>query len=495
MFKNISLLMLLICVSAVIIFFIRDSTYLDPDYDWHLATGNYILEHGAPTKDLFSYTMPNYPWIEHEWLSDVIYALALPIINTYGLALVQALIIVLTLYLTFKNNIYIWTPAIFLLAAGEFMYFPGIRPQIFSWFFFSILLFIVLDANRWKKYAYLIPLIIIAWVNLHGGFAIGIFLLFIKTVGESLKRKKLFIEGAVILITSAAVTLINPYGIRIWEVVFGHFTSSELKLYVSDWSPGITALHPSFIFTIAISIIIAVKYLSKFKTEEIIMFILLYIAALSSIKYIPFWFLVTIIFINKGILYFKNDLPGNIKLKNFRLLIFIFFLLSSLIFIFEAWFSLKTSYYNTEELSYPKKAIEFLRTKGLGKNIFSPMGWSGYIVWKLPNRKIYIDGRMLLWKNKVKIKNESQNIFMESIYVIEGKIGLEKIVDKYKIDTIILPEAPLDNNDLFLKIASIGHNKKLEYDFLYLTKIKQQITKTHFKKIYKDNVSVIYQRF
>src|SRR4051794_140107 len=45
--------------------------YLDPDFGWHLRTGQYILSHGIPKTDPFSYTMPNFPFVDHAWLTDI----------------------------------------------------------------------------------------------------------------------------------------------------------------------------------------------------------------------------------------------------------------------------------------------------------------------------------------------------------------------------------------------------------------------------------------
>ncbi|MFH1856275.1 MAG: hypothetical protein ABH836_03465, partial [Candidatus Omnitrophota bacterium] len=43
----------------------------DPDMGWHIRNGQDILRWGVPHGDLFSYTMPGYPWVAHEWLTDV----------------------------------------------------------------------------------------------------------------------------------------------------------------------------------------------------------------------------------------------------------------------------------------------------------------------------------------------------------------------------------------------------------------------------------------
>src|SRR5512138_3557581 len=49
----------------------------DPDFWWHLRTGQFILETGSiPHVDVFSYTKAGQPWVTHEWLSEVfIYSL------------------------------------------------------------------------------------------------------------------------------------------------------------------------------------------------------------------------------------------------------------------------------------------------------------------------------------------------------------------------------------------------------------------------------------
>src|SRR4030067_118497 len=49
----------------------------DPDTYWHIATGRWIIEHATvPAYDPFSHTMRGAPWTAHEWLAEVMLALA-----------------------------------------------------------------------------------------------------------------------------------------------------------------------------------------------------------------------------------------------------------------------------------------------------------------------------------------------------------------------------------------------------------------------------------
>src|SRR5260370_30986395 len=71
---------LLIAISAAVVFKLAAFTpavLVDGDVWSHLATGEWIFAHGTvPRADRFSYSMLGTPWIAHEWLSEVVLALA-----------------------------------------------------------------------------------------------------------------------------------------------------------------------------------------------------------------------------------------------------------------------------------------------------------------------------------------------------------------------------------------------------------------------------------
>src|ERR1700726_4693496 len=53
----------------------------DNSFFWHLRTGEYILDHGIPHHDVFSYTAPGTKWVAQSWLAEVTYA---GIFRTFG---------------------------------------------------------------------------------------------------------------------------------------------------------------------------------------------------------------------------------------------------------------------------------------------------------------------------------------------------------------------------------------------------------------------------
>ncbi len=86
-------------VCTVLLLFILIFSYLIREIHcldvWlHLKTGEYILENGTfPRHDIFSYTMPNKPWINHEWLSQVVFYAIYNKFGFDGLIILRALVV------------------------------------------------------------------------------------------------------------------------------------------------------------------------------------------------------------------------------------------------------------------------------------------------------------------------------------------------------------------------------------------------------------------
>ena len=77
---------LVIIISAFIYFYYRSNVYLDPDVGWHVRMGQIILHAGIPKTDPFSYTMPSYPFIDHEWLTNILMTILLAKTGMIGVA-------------------------------------------------------------------------------------------------------------------------------------------------------------------------------------------------------------------------------------------------------------------------------------------------------------------------------------------------------------------------------------------------------------------------
>src|SRR3982751_5366213 len=89
--KNKIFLLLLFCFTFLCFWF-GTNNGLDPDFGWHLRLGQITLQQGIPQTDLFSYTMPHYKMVNHEWLVDMGIAKLFPFFGLDGLAVMFSLL-------------------------------------------------------------------------------------------------------------------------------------------------------------------------------------------------------------------------------------------------------------------------------------------------------------------------------------------------------------------------------------------------------------------
>src|SRR5262249_997174 len=161
---------------------VSDNNYLN-DFWHHLARGRAIVESGDLVDyDLFTYTVPNEPFQDVNWLSQVIYY---HLYEEGGLPLVQ-LVNSLTLALMMGLLVFVCSRVSGSLAVasalGVFTFFGlwqvlTIRPQTFSFLLFVLLYGIMTLAQRHAMWLLAAPPVLATWTNLHGAFPAGLVLI------------------------------------------------------------------------------------------------------------------------------------------------------------------------------------------------------------------------------------------------------------------------------------------------------------------------------
>jgi hypothetical protein len=116
---------------------------------------------------------------------------------------------------------------------------------------------------------------------------------------------------------------------------------------------------------------------------------------------------------------------------------------------------------NSEEVNFPKAAINWIAINHPKGNLFNSYNWGGYIIWRLyPQYQVYIDGRADVYGDS----------FINSyVNVYRAKPGWEQTLDSYSINLVLIdPGSPL----AFALSQSLG-----------------------WKMVYEDELSVVYQKY
>lgn len=456
---------------------------MDPDLGWHIRYGQIILSGGLPQSDPFSYTMPSYNYANHEWLLDIIFVLLVPLTGFTGLSLIFALIATSTIFLALPKSLKVWQLSIIFLAAGIFLSFTGIRPQLISWLLFLIVLKII---SKGDTFLLLVP-IFLFWANIHGGFVIGIAILIIYLVSKFLAEGKLPVNKVFIIFLSILVTLINPYQLKLWQEILSILTDHRLKRIIVEWFPIIFAPHPLIIIWFFIFVFLFIKYFRNISIFEKMLYAALFLNSLLSIRNTPYFVLATIPFISASL---KQYFEGLKKIPAILYKKIPFIIFSLLLTIFLATLSQIFSNSNMQTSVYPDRAVEFLKQlKGSGE-IFAPYNWGGYLIWQYPQKRVFIDGRMPSWKQQKKA-GESEYA-LDEYFKITSKSEFASIFKKYNIEYALLPNYSEGEPGFSKKILSLWQDMfTLSFPVSSFIKTLEDFG---WEKIYEDEVSVIYKR-
>jgi hypothetical protein len=192
--KPVILTLLLVFLATFLIHQINLPT---DDLGRHIKAGEIIVkDFSVPDTNLFSYAEPDHPFINHHWLSEVIFYAFYSTIGFSGLVVLKVLILIiafgLVYYIAIKRSGF-WTSSIFaFLAILIFVERTDVRPEIFSYLFLSLYLFIfyLYSQGKQKYLWYLIPIQLL-WVNMHIYFFLGPFLILVFLASQIIKSKDL----------------------------------------------------------------------------------------------------------------------------------------------------------------------------------------------------------------------------------------------------------------------------------------------------------------
>ena len=150
----------------------------DTDVWWHLRTGRWILEHHrVPRLDIFTFSSADRAWIDLHWGFQVALAMAHALGGVPGMILLSATAasIAVTLAATARRRdwptwavVLCWLPALALMATR---FDP--RPEVFSLVGLAAFLAVLLRVEHRPALSWLLPIVQVAWVNVHGLFILG----------------------------------------------------------------------------------------------------------------------------------------------------------------------------------------------------------------------------------------------------------------------------------------------------------------------------------
>ena len=444
----------------------------DPDYFWHLKAGEYIVSHRAlPAGDVFSFTRSGQPWVLHEWLFEVVLFGAFATWGAAGVKLLTALLAMATLGVTFVLTRRMGQSpfvAFVLVICGGFVFASGWapRPQLVTYLFFTLFLTILLHYKYYgaRRALFVLPLLMVVWVNVHGGYVIGIALTFLFTGAEWLNywfgavrapaQQQRLVQLTVIAAATLLASLVNPEFVSHWLYPF-QVLGMEANRSIQEWqSPDFHHISPKIYLLLCSLFLISYIYAAPRAdfTELLIPGFFLF-NGFISVRHIPLAVLTAMPFIALALArgstaacaarwqgsklrrWYASTAGSGKQLGqaegvlNWIVLVAVLIVLALSEPRFRAIAAKRA-----EQL--PAAAADYVISHGIQGNMFNTYGAGGYLIYRLgPERKVFIDGRVDVY---------GDTFFKDYNAMYFGTAGWKEKFDRLAIDFAVLDnDAPI----------------------------------------------------
>jgi hypothetical protein len=289
----------------------------DAGIGWHIRNGQQILvTHAIPRFDSFSSSLWQ-PWFAWEWLYDIAVGKLEAWCGLNGVVWLTAIVIATVFAWTFRLTVARGTNLLLalvltLLAISASMIHFLARPHVLSWLF-ALAWFWTLDStersgaqSRCTRWLWALPLAMVLWVNVHGGFLLGFVLLGIYWLGAFwtwVTTRETRLEDSLGKITagqrvrqltgvgllSVAASVINPYGWNLHAHVFSYLTNRFLMDHIEEFqSPNFHGIaQKCFLALILIAIAVLGARGRKLRATEILLLLFAVYAGLYASRNIP----------------------------------------------------------------------------------------------------------------------------------------------------------------------------------------------------------------
>ena len=438
-------------------------TVAEPDLGWQLATGRWVAQHHRIfSTDVFSYTAYGEPWIYPVGSGLGFYAAYL--LGGYAmLSWIGAAACFGTVALLLRRGSAV-SAGIAILAVPLIAARTAPRAEVFTLILFAAYLSIL-----WQNYQtgraclWLLPLLMIAWVNLHLGFPAGLAAI-VAFVGMELlemlfpgTRRREAVErlrrASPWFVATAVATLVNPWGWGIYQaLVRQNRAMAQHSAWILEWGSAplnwtvaarilsLRGTHPFYLLLMIAAIAAMVALLQRQPGAAI----LLVGATYQEVRHIRMEALsACVVVVVGGAILFSAlhhmrwrtpNAPIRWILATAIMAVFAGFAFTHSARLVKSDQDSRSTFGPGLSWWFPERAAEFIQREDLPGEIFNTYIDGGYLAWKLgPKYRDYIDGRAIPF---------GPEAFLHQAELLQSSPDSalwQQEADRYHINTIIIP--------------------------------------------------------
>ena len=475
----------------------------DAGIGWHIRTGQQIVAtHAIPRVDMFSSTMAGKPWFAWEWLYDVVVGQLEAALGLNGVVWFTAVVIATVFAWMFRlllargTNLLVALVLVLLAVSASMIHFLA-RPHVVSWLF-TLAWFWILDSSEREDFhlaagsarrrVWALPLLMLVWVNVHGGFLVGFVLLGIFLLGaawnwvrarqnriEELLRKIAAAKRARTLawvtLLSAAASLVNPYGWNLYFHVYHYLSNRFLMDHIDEFqSPNFHGIaQKCFLVLLLIALTVLAIRGSELRMSQGFTALFAVYAGLYASRNIPVSSLLLVMVlgplvplgVTRGFSQRMSGIEAGLRGHLWPIVAVVVTLwvaASGGRAGSSVWMD---AHFDPKRM--PVAAANYLETQQVKGPVLSPDYWGGYLIYRLyPKSLVVVDDRHDLY---------GEEFFKSYLKLVHVEPGWEEFLRTHETACVLLPR----NGVLADRLAITNGWKKIYADDVAIAFVRDRV--------------------
>jgi hypothetical protein len=463
----------------------------DWDIWWHLRTGQWLVDNGSvPTRDPFSLHERDKPWVAYSWLFELLVyglhqALGLWGIIIYRIVLSVAIVAAIHRLVARREPRFLVSTGLVGLAVIACIPLFNERPWLFTILFSTLTLdaVLALREGRATRAVWLLPLAYVIWANVHIQFIYGLFILGLACVAplidSAFRRAEAGAAGLyspgwwrlVALSAACAIaTLVNPYHLRLYWVVVEYATQPGPFQVVLE----LRALEFREPWDWVMLLLVGMAAFALGRRPAVSAFDVLLLVASVAFAFRArrdIWFATVVSVAILARSHLSVPVPADRFAMTWLRGLAVVLAVAAAV-VLAAWARALTPSHLDAEVAkkYPVEAAAHVEAHRYPGPLYNHFNWGGYLIWRLPQLPVAIDGRTNLYGDEWILRFED---------TWKGLAGWEKDPDLDSAGVVIAYSTPKD--------ARPG--EKVPYALPSLLRLDPR-----FELVHEDDVGLVFVR-
>jgi hypothetical protein len=423
------------CLFAVGGFAIGIRPLHDNSFMWHLRTGRFILDHGIPHHDPYSFTAPGAKWVAQSWLAELLYGVVNRMGGAFSLRLLGGVVGCFVGFMLFRlawrgTQDRIRAGGLTLLALAALMNVWSERPLMYGLAAMLVVVAVVEAPDTWvgRHPFVVLPVAMWLWANMHGSFIIGFGYLGLHLLGRVLEhhplsrgRERELLRASVL---AGLLTLLNPYFLDLVLFPLHLMGRGEVLRDVSEWQSPNFREAGGMLFGAFVLCTIVLFARKRVGTRDLLITLVFTLLGLWAIRNVGLT-VIAILPIQARLA--RNEHPRPDERSSLHRLMVVTAAVALVLSVVHG-----AGQEDWHLGAYPVKAFDAIRSHGFeGRRLYTTDAWGGYVIARAwPDQKVFFDDRYDMYP-----------ITVNRDYGIIASVAPKsrETLDKYQVDVVMSP--------------------------------------------------------